>query len=179
MISKKLALLLGTIAIGATIVSYVHAKKSRSSLIGTQAPDFIISNATGKPQKLSDLKGKKIALCFYPRDNSPFCTKQLCSVRNGIHDLEKKNILIIGISTDSAEKHAQFKKEQSLPFLLVSDPDKKIARMYKATGGLFGLLKRMTVLIDETGTIVNVINNVSITDHAQQIMNGFNTTKKR
>lgn len=155
-----------------------HISKSTQSTLsslhsGQQAPDFTLHDQNSQPHSLSSFLGTKVALCFYPKDSSPFCTAQMCSLRDGFALLQHHNITIIGISPDSEKKHNQFKAEQMLPFLLLSDPHKKVARLYHANGGMFGSIKRITVLIDEAGSIVSILRNVDVSDHAQQIINEF------
>lgn len=151
----------------------LYAKKGKSLRIGTVAPHFSLPDQEGIQQELKNFLGKKIALCFYPKDNSPFCTKQLCSIRDGFAVLQEHGITIIGISADSEKKHQDFKKNEKLPFMLLSDTNKKVARLYDAADGWFGMLKRITILINEKGFIVDIIDTVDISDHAQQIVDGF------
>lgn len=160
-----------------------HTKKS--SLIGTKAPLFSLKDTTGTVQSLDSLLGKKIVLVFYPKDESFLCTKQLCSLRDGYGLLQHHAITVIGISPDSPEKHKKFENKQTLPFLLLSDPDKKVARLYGATHhwlnplSWFGLIKRVTILIDQKGIIVDVIKNINVSDHALQIVDAFEKAEKK
>ena len=156
----------------------LYAKKGKALRIGTVAPNFNLPDQEGTQQELKTFLGKKIALCFYPKDNSPFCTKQLCSIRDGFAVLQEHGITIIGISADSEKKHQDFKKNEKLPFMLLSDTDKKVASLYGAADGWFGMLKRITILINEKGFIVDIIDSVNVSDHAQQIVDGFTKTRQ-
>lgn len=143
---------------------------------GKKAPDFTISDQDGNMVSLGDYKGKKVALFFYPQDNTPTCTKEACNLRDNISLLKKKGISILGVSIDSAKKHQNFIKKFSLPFPLLVDEDKKLVNLYgvwdwKTTFGITyeGTL-RTTFLIDEDGKITHIIDKVNSKDHAQQII---------
>jgi len=145
---------------------------NQNSLIGKKTPDFNFIDSDNNPTTLYAFTGTKRAIIFYPKDGSPFCTQQLCSIRDNKALLEQNNIMAIGISPDSQKNHDKFKEAKNLPFTLVSDPDKKIAQLYHITTGWLGL-QRVTVLIDENNIVTHVIDNVKVTDHAQQIIDGF------
>ncbi|MCF7872025.1 peroxiredoxin [Candidatus Woesearchaeota archaeon] len=100
---------------------------------GTRAPAFTLKDQDGKTQKLSDYKGKKIILYFYPKDNTPGCTKEACAFNDNLEKLKKKAVLF-GISADSVESHKKFANKFGLKFSLLSDPDKKLISKYKAYG---------------------------------------------
>jgi peroxiredoxin Q/BCP len=143
---------------------------------GKKAPDFTISDQDGHMVSLSDFKGKKLAMFFYPQDNTPTCTKEACNLRDNISLLKKKGINIIGVSIDSAKKHKNFETKYSLPFPLLADVDKKLVNAYgvwdeKTTFGVtyMGTL-RTTFLINEEGKIDHIIEKVISKDHAQQIV---------
>jgi peroxiredoxin Q/BCP len=143
--------------------------------VGSTAPEFTLPDENGVKHSLSEFlhQGKNVALLFYPKDESPHCTKQMCNVRNNYDQLAEYNITVIGISYDTAGSHKAFKKKHSLPFLLLTDADKKVARAYNATGKWYtlGLIpKRITYLINQHGKIVAIIKHVNVKDHAQQIV---------
>jgi len=140
---------------------------------GMQAPDFSLPDQMGALRSLSDFRNKKIALYFYPKDETPGCTTQACSLRDGFQDLTKAGIIILGVSFDSPESHLAFKKHHNLPFILLSDRNKEVAKQYgvKGLGGLYA--QRVTFLIDEQGIIVSIIKDVDLHLHTQQILDGF------
>jgi len=129
--------------------------------IGQQAPDFEVVTSGGKKLKLSDFKGKKnVVLYFYPGDFTPVCTKETCGFRDIYDDLASKDTEIIGISVDSDESHRKFAEKYNVPFELVSDEKKEIAKAYGATGFLrdiLGKLARKTFVIDKQGSIAGVL----------------------
>ena len=143
---------------------------------GKKAPDFTVSDQDGNMVSLSDFKGKKVALFFYPQDNTPTCTKEACNLRDNISLLKKKGITVVGVSTDSVKKHKNFEKKFSLPFPLLADVDKKLVNAYgvwdwKTTFGITyeGTL-RTTFLINEESKIDHIIEKVESKNHAQQIV---------
>jgi peroxiredoxin Q/BCP len=138
--------------------------------MGDEAPNFSLQDQNGVTHDLSSLRGKKVALCFYPKDNTPGCTKQVCSLRRGWTDLAKEKITVLGINFDDSKAHRDFVDTHQLPFPLMSDKNKKTARAYGATRFLLPMPKRITFLIDEKGKIAYIINNVNVEDHAQQIL---------
>lgn len=139
------------------------------------APDFQLRDESGKLRTLQEFRGNKVALYFYPKDDSPGCTKQACSLRDGFQDLKEANIIILGISYDSPESHQKFKKKYNLPFLLLSDENRKVAKKYGSSWGILGdlLVKRQTYLIDEDGKIMKILKNVDVNQHAQEVINAF------
>lgn len=140
--------------------------------IGTKAPNFELTDAQGKMHKLSDYMGKKVVIYFYPKDDTPGCTKEACNMRDNYGALQKNGIVILGISYDDAESHKKFRDKYQLPFTLLSDTDKKVADLYGAKGGLLGFIgaKRITYLIDESGKIMHVFDEVDSGRHAEQIL---------
>ncbi|MBL7720067.1 MAG: thioredoxin-dependent thiol peroxidase [Flavipsychrobacter sp.] len=143
---------------------------------GRKAPAFTISDQDGNMVSLSDYAGHKVALFFYPQDNTPTCTKEACNLRDNIALLKKKGIAVIGVSTDTPRKHQNFIKKFSLPFPLLADVDKKLVNLYgvwdwKTTFGVTyeGTL-RTTFLINEEGKIDHIIEKVDSGNHAQQIV---------
>lgn len=139
-------------------------------VVGNKAPDFTLPDETGTFHTLSKLRGSKVALYFYPKDFTPGCTKEACSLRDNFSQLKDKNIIIFGLSTDSSKSHQQFQDTHALPFHLLS-ADKKTTKKYGVCGTLF--TKRHTFLIDEEGIIIGIIKDVDTSNHAQQIIDGF------
>ena len=141
-------------------------------LIGTDAPDFELMDARGKMHKLSDYMRKKLIIYFYPKDDTPCCTKEACNMRDNYESLQKENIVILGISYDDTQSHHKFSDKYQLPFTLLSDTEKRVADLYGAKGGLLGFIgaKRITYLIDESGKIMHVFDNVDSGRHSEQIL---------
>jgi peroxiredoxin Q/BCP len=146
---------------------------------GDKAPDFAGKDQDGKKIKLSDYKGKKVALYFYPKDDTPGCTKQACSLRDGFSDLKKNNIEVIGVSADDKESHQKFIEKYDLPFILLADTDKDIINKYGVYGekNMYGKkfmgIKRTTFLIDEEGKIKKIFKRVKTDEHAAEVLKAF------
>jgi peroxiredoxin Q/BCP len=146
---------------------------------GDKAPLFSGKDSNGKTVSLSDFKGKKVALVFYPEDDSPLCTVQVCNLRDHYSELKKKGIEVIGVSPDSEESHRHFEKKFNLPFTLIADPDHKIMNKYgvwaekQMFGNKFMGVKRNTFVIDEEGTIRKIILRPKTAQHAEEIMKVF------
>jgi peroxiredoxin Q/BCP len=123
--------------------------------LGEKAPDFNLPNAKGELVSLESFKGSWIVLYFYPRDDSPVCTKQACAFRDDMHKLEKLGAKVVGVSIDDGKSHADFAAKYSLPFLLLSDIDGLVAKQYGSLSDFFviKMAKRYTFLIDENGVL--------------------------
>jgi len=119
--------------------------------LNENAPDFSLEDEHGKNFRLSDQAGEKVLLVFYPGDNTPVCTKQLCDYRDGVEAFENLGVKVVGISHDGAESHRKFRQKYDLPFTLLTDPDFKVASLYDSKG-LLGI-KRSLFLVDESGII--------------------------
>ena len=148
-----------------------------SPQIGDMAPDFSVLNQEEKTFKLSDFRGQKVILFFYPEDDTPGCTLEACNLRDNYDDLLKKGYEVIGVSNDDASSHARFATKYVLPFNLAADVDKKIVKDYEVYGlkehdGLkyFGI-RRTTFLIAEDGKIEKIFNEVDNRNHTEQILN--------
>ena len=146
---------------------------------GDKAPSFAAKDENGNKVKLSDYKGKKLALYFYPRDMTPGCTKQACSLRDGFSDLKKNNIEVVGVSTDDEKKHQKFIAKYELPFTLIADTDQKVSEKYgvwvekNMYGKKYMGIKRTTFLIDEDGKIVKIFKKVKVSEHADEVLDAF------
>ena len=146
--------------------------------VGDKAPSTLGLNQDGKEIKLADYAGKKVVLYFYPKDNTPGCTDEACSLRDRYDDLHKEGYEVLGVSTDSASSHQKFRTKQNLPFNLIADTDKKLAETFGTWGekSLYGKkymgMLRTTFLIDETGTITRIIlpKELNTKNHADQIL---------
>ncbi|MCK9164021.1 MAG: thioredoxin-dependent thiol peroxidase [Bacteroidales bacterium] len=147
--------------------------------IGEKAPEVLGVNENGKEIKVSDYKGKKIALYFYPKDNTPGCTAQACSLRDGYSDLLKAGYEVIGVSIDSQKSHTKFKEKNNLPFTIIADEDKSLVEKFGVWGEkkLYGKTYmgtfRTTFIINENGIIEKIISpkEVKTKDHSNQILN--------
>jgi len=147
--------------------------------VGDKAPAILGVNQDGTEIKLADLAGKKVVLYFYPKDNTPGCTAQACSLRDNYDELHKSGYEVIGVSADSTTSHQKFIAKQNLPFNLIADTDKKLSETFGTWGekSLYGKqymgMFRTTFLIDETGTITRIIlpKEVNTKNHAAQIIN--------
>lgn len=154
------------------------ACSSKSLKVGDKAPDFELMNQDGEVVKLSDLKGKKIALYFYPKDSTPGCTQQACSLRDSFAALHDAGIFIFGLSKGSVKSKQKFISKQHLNFpLLIATED--VLKDYGVNTGLLRLYlpKRQTFLINENGIIVAIIENVDTKNHAQQILRAFDAAQ--
>jgi peroxiredoxin Q/BCP len=131
--------------------------------VGEKAPGFDVVSSAGKPLKLSDFAGKKnVVLYFYPGDFTPLCTKETCGFRDMMGDLESADTEVIGVSVDSNESHEKFAAEYKVPFPLVSDKDRQLAKTYGATsflGNLLGKVGRVTFVIDKKGMIAGIFQS--------------------
>ena len=132
----------------------------------------MVSGASVTPFSLADYHGKKVVLYFYPKDETPGCTKEACAFRDGYAKFQSAGLTVLGCSVDSSEAHQKFIKKYNLPFPLLLDPDKKIATEYGVANGIpiLGLDKRVTYVIDEDGKILKVYPNVDPAIHATQIL---------
>ncbi len=146
--------------------------------VGDKAPEILGINQDGKEIKISDFSGKKIVLYFYPKDNTPGCTAQACSLRDGYDDLRKSGYEVIGVSADSAASHKKFIEKQNLPFNLIADTETKLSEIFGTWGekSMYGRkymgMFRTTFIIDEKGVIERIITpkEVNTKNHASQII---------
>ncbi|AKK06774.1 Peroxiredoxin [Corynebacterium mustelae] len=148
--------------------------------IGTQAPDFTLTNDEGGTTSLKDYRGSKVLVYFYPRANTPGCTKEACDFRDSLSQLNDLGIAVVGISPDSPEKLRQFREDHELNFPLLSDPDKEVMKAYGAFGEKKNYGKivegviRSTFLIDTEGNIANAMYNVRATGHVARVIKELN-----
>lgn len=117
------------------------------------APDFTLKDGEGRDWRLSEQRGRVVVLLFYPGDETPVCTKQLCSVRDNWEQYQETGAEVVGISTDSVESHRTFAEKYSLPLRLLSDPDRRVAELYGAKSWLPGRAARAVVVIDASGRV--------------------------
>lgn len=145
--------------------------------VGMQAPDFALPNGKGELVRLSDFRGKKVVVYFYPKDNTPGCTRQACAFKERYADFQGKDIVVIGISKDSVASHEKFITKYELPFILLSDVEKEAIQAYgvwqekKMYGKVsFGVV-RSTFVIDEEGAIIKIYPKAKPDDNAGEILN--------
>ncbi len=139
---------------------------------GQPAPGFSLQDQNGKVHALKDYLGQWVVLYFYPKDDTPGCTKEACSFRDDLHQLEKLGAQVVGVSVDDTDSHAKFAQKYHLPFPLLADKDGKVADSYGSLTnlGLVKIAKRYTFLIDNNGNIARSYQSVDTSRHSQQII---------
>lgn len=144
--------------------------------VGDIAPDFTSTDQNGQPIKLSDYRGKKVVLYFYPKDDTTGCTAQACSLRDNYSDLKAAGYEVLGVSIDDTKSHQKFINKYNLPFTLIADTDKQVVEDYgvwqekSMYGRTYMGTVRTTFLIDENGIITEIIGKVDTKQHADQIL---------
>lgn len=144
--------------------------------VGDKAPDFKLPSGSGESVSLKDYKGKKVVLYFYPKDDTPGCTKEACSFRDNIRILQRRGAVVIGVSADSVESHKKFTEKYDLPFTLVSDEAKDVIKKYgvwkekSMYGRTYMGIERTTFVIDEKGIISRVFSKVKVDGHTEEIL---------
>lgn len=142
----------------------------------TIAPDFTLPDSDNNKIRLKDFRGKKVIIYFYPKDDTPGCTKEACSFKDNYTDIQNKNTVILGISPDSIKSHIKFKDKYNLNFYLLSDEDKKVIQKYEAYGEkkMYGKtymgVIRSTYILDEEGKIIKVFPNVKVNGHTEEVL---------
>ena len=148
---------------------------------GDKAPDFSVPDAEGNVVRLKDLRGKNVVLYFYPKDDTPGCTKEACAFRDSFGKFRKRGIEVLGVSLDSEKSHQKFAKKFDLPFRLLADTDRALSEKYgtygekKFMGRKYMGVHRMTFLIDEKGKIKKIYEKVKPDDHAEEVLADFGT----
>ena len=136
--------------------------------VGTDAPAFTAKDTNGNTVSLTDFAGKTVVLYFYPKDDTPGCTKQACSFRDAQSQYQGKDVVILGVSADDEVSHQAFTQKYNLNFPLLADTDKSLIKAFDVDGG--GYAKRVTYVIDPSGKITHVDANVNTTNHASDIL---------
>ena len=146
---------------------------------GDAAPDFTSRDAHGNAVRLSDLRGQNVVLYFYPKDDTPGCTRQACSLRDSYSEFEERGIKVIGVSLDDRASHRKFADKYELPFTLLADTDHSVSEAY----GVYGQktwgdrtymgVDRKTFLIDKEGRIKKVFDKVNVEQHADEVLEAF------
>lgn len=148
--------------------------------IGDQAPDFTLYSDQNKPVALKDFRGKKVILYFYPKNNTPGCTREACDFRDSLAKFANENTVVIGVSKDSPKSHDKFKQKYSLPFTLLADENGDVCEAYGVINkkSLFGRtflgIQRSTFLIDEKGNVCAIWRKVNVTGHTKQVLDELN-----
>ena len=146
---------------------------------GSVAPDFSTTDAEGRIVSLKEFRGEKVVLYFYPKDDTPGCTKEACSFRDAFSEFKKRGIKILGVSPDKEASHKKFADKYKLPFTLLADTDHSIANAYgtygqkKFMGRTYMGINRTTFLIDEQGKIKKVFEKVKPEEHAREVLDAF------
>ena len=147
--------------------------------VGSAAPAFSSTDANGEALRLKDLRGQRVVLYFYPKDDTPGCTKEACSFRDSFSEFKKRGITVLGVSPDSEASHKKFAAKYKLPFTLVADKDHVIADAYgvygekKFMGRTYMGVNRTTFLIDEKGKIKKIFEKVKPDEHAKEVLEAF------
>jgi peroxiredoxin Q/BCP len=147
---------------------------------GDKAPDFAVPDQEGNVVRSKDLRGKKVVLYFYPKDDTPGCTKEACSFRDSFAKFKRRGIELFGVSLDSEKSHQKFINKFSLPFRLLADTDRKLSESFgtygekQFMGRTYMGNNRITFLIDEKGKIKKIFSKVKPEDHANEVLSAFN-----
>ncbi|MEL7086012.1 MAG: peroxiredoxin [Cyanobacteria bacterium P01_A01_bin.3] len=136
--------------------------------VGSTAPAFTVKDTNGNTVSLSDFSGKTVVLYFYPKDDTPGCTKEACSFRDRYDIYQDKDVAVLGVSLDDSESHQAFTEKYSLPFPLLADTEGALTQAYDVDGG--GYAKRVTYVIDSDGQIAKVYDSVKTDTHASDIL---------
>jgi peroxiredoxin Q/BCP len=143
---------------------------------GTEAPDFELPSDAGEPVRLSSLRGRPVVLYFYPKDDTPGCTKQACGLRDVYGEIEERGAIVLGVSPDTEASHVKFKSKYGLPFTLLADPEHEVAERYgvwveKTSYGRTSMgIKRSTFVIDADGKVASAMIGVSPDGHAEKVL---------
>lgn len=151
--------------------------------VGSPAPSFTLASDSGEEVTLSDLKGSPVVLYFYPRDDTPGCTREACSFRDASTELQRLGAVVLGVSTDDVTSHANFRDKYQLNFPLLADPDHHVAEQYGAwrEKNMYGKksmgIQRSTFLIDADGNIAQLWKRVKVDGHDQQVLDALRTLR--
>jgi methionine-R-sulfoxide reductase len=190
--SRLAALALAALALAPTVAPRVRADDRKEThvptsttstlpAVGQAAPDFTLPSTTGKDVTLSQLRGKTVVLYFYPKDETPGCTKEACDFRDHTADLQKAGVVLLGVSNDGLESHQHFKEKRKLPFPLLADVDAKVSKLYGVYGrqSILGVpytgIARTTFVIDQDGRIARVWPKVSVNGHVEEVLRFVST----
>ena len=160
----------GNVGSGGDAAVVGGAKSEGQIAEGSPAPDFALPSDDGRTVKLSDYRGKQpVVLYFYPKDETPGCTKEACAFRDTLAEFKKSGVEVLGVSVDSVEAHQKFRQKENLNFTLLSDEKKEVTKQYGVLG-TFGIANRVTFVIDKTGTVRKIYRDVSPAEHAAEVL---------
>ncbi len=151
--------------------------------VGEKAPDFTLLNDNGDKVKLSDLKGKKVVLYFYPKDDTSGCTAEACNFRDGLDEIAARGAIVLGVSGDSVDSHKKFRNKFDLNFSLLADPEKKMIESYgvwkekSMYGRKYMGIERTTFVIDGKGKIARIFPKVKVTNHYDEVVEALDELK--
>jgi peroxiredoxin Q/BCP len=137
---------------------------------GKPAPDFELESDSGETVRLSDLRGKPVVLYFYPKDDTPGCTKQACGIRDAWGEFQRAGAEVFGISADSQASHERFKSKYELPFTLLADPEHKLGEPYGVSQEGKSSYERSTFVVDADGNVAKIMRRVKPDQHADQVL---------
>ncbi|MCB5187777.1 peroxiredoxin [Methylobacillus caricis] len=168
------------VIMGLALIAFRFANAAAIPKTGSAAPSFTLPDAKKQNHSLADYSGQWLVLYFYPKDDTPGCTKEACSFRDDLFQLEKLGAKVVGISVDDSASHAKFAEKYSLPFPLLSDADGKVADSYGALTnlGIIKIAKRYTFLIDPKGNIAKTYLSVDTSRHSQEIIEDLKKFKQ-
>jgi thioredoxin-dependent peroxiredoxin len=141
--------------------------------IGSAAPDFVALTTSGETIRLSDYRGKKVVLYFYPKDDTPGCTIEGCGFRDNYQKILAAGAEILGVSVDNVDSHRMFAEKYKLPFRLVADPDRKITESYGVYNDKWKMARRVTFIIDEKGNVAKVFDPVKPDVHPKEVLDAL------
>jgi len=184
-ITKAVYALVAMVGLIATAMFYYEAFSNPKEMNmrlkeGDRAPEFELASQTGQMVRLSSFQNKKnVVLYFYPKDNTPGCTKEACNFRNDIARFASQDTEVIGVSLDSVESHQKFVQKYGLNFTLLSDRDRTVAADYGVLGSVFGFkfAKRTTFVIDKAGVIRKIFQNVKVSAHDDEVFAAIQALK--
>jgi peroxiredoxin Q/BCP len=146
---------------------------------GKQAPDFELTSDSGERIRLSQFRGQPVVLYFYPKDDTPGCTKQACAIRDSYDDFEERGAVVLGVSPDDETSHVKFKQKHGLPFTLLADPEHVVSEQYgvwgerKYMGKTYMGIERSTFLIDAEGRVAKIMRRVKPDTHAERVLDAL------
>ncbi|HXF92691.1 MAG TPA: thioredoxin-dependent thiol peroxidase [Nitrospiraceae bacterium] len=154
---------------------------AKALAVGDKAPEFALPNETGKTVKLKDFKGQPVVLYFYPKDDTPGCTKEACNFRDALETIKKTGAVVLGVSLDSKESHQKFIAKHQLPFSLLSDEEATVSKAYgvykqkNMYGKTFWGIERSTFVIDSAGRVKAIFRKVKVDGHVDEVLAALKT----
>lgn len=159
------------LGLSACLLGFLTCLNVRGTIqVGMKRPDFVLYDSENKQRSIAEFDGSYVVLYFFPKSGTPGCTKQACQVRDSFEDFEKNKVVVLGASYDSVTRLKKFKEEHNLPFILLSDENHKVAKLYGATSLLYFVPRRTTIVINPNGIICGIIPNAEPATHVKDIM---------